>query len=228
MSAHLLRRCIAVGRTAAQRLRARLQRMTKPATGSLCTGTLADLVRSKPELIAENALLRQQLIILRRSVRRPHCTRVDRALLVLLAGRLHSWRQSLPIVQPDTLLRWHRNLFRRFWRRKSCTARPAHRPPITPETIALIRAMAAANRTWGAERIRGEWRRDGSPRAGRCFRRSRMASCCAGLAGGLCSGGRRPQPTGMTAPLQRWLRGARCRSHSRCQACCTRAAAAAR
>jgi transposase InsO family protein len=130
--------------------------ITKPATGSLCAGTLADLVRTKPELIAENALLRQQLIVLRRSVKRPRCTRVDRAVLVLLAGRVRSWRQSLLIVQPDTLLRWHRNLFRRFWRRKSRATALAHRPPIAPETIALIREMAVANRTWGAERIRGE------------------------------------------------------------------------
>jgi hypothetical protein len=66
MSAHLLRRCRAVIRTAAQRLRTRLRTSTKPATASLCAGTLADLVRSKPQLIAENALLRQQLIILLR------------------------------------------------------------------------------------------------------------------------------------------------------------------
>ena len=156
MSAHLLRRCLAVTRAIAQRLRQRLRRITKPATESLCAGTLADLERNKPELIAENALLRQQLIILRRGVTRPHCTHGDRALLVLLAGRVRFWRQSLLIVQPDTLLRWHRDLFRRFWRRKSRTGAPAHRPPITPETIALIRSMAAANRTWGAERIRGE------------------------------------------------------------------------
>ena len=156
MSAHLLRCCLAVTRAIAQRLRQRLRRITKPATESLCAGTLADLERNKLELIAENALLRQQLIILRRGVTRPHCTHVDRALLVLLAGRVRFWRQSLLIVQPDTLLRWHRDLFRRFWRRKSRTGAPAHRPPITPETTAFIRSMAAANRTWGAERIRGE------------------------------------------------------------------------
>jgi putative transposase len=76
--------------------------------------------------------------------------------LVLLASRLHTWRHTLLIVQPDTLLRWHRNLFRCFWHRKSRATAPAHRPPIAPETIALIREMAAANRIWGAERIRGE------------------------------------------------------------------------
>jgi hypothetical protein len=129
---------------------------TKPATDSLCAGTLADLVRTKPELIAENALLRQQSIILRRSVKRPRCTRVDRAVLVLLAGRVRSWRQSLLIVRPGTLLRWHRNLFRRFWRRRSRATALAHRPPIAPEIIALIREVAAANCAWGAEHIRGE------------------------------------------------------------------------
>ncbi len=122
----------------------------------LVVGTLTDLVRSKPALVVENALLRQQLIILRRSVKRPRCTSTDRALLVLLAGRLPAWRQALLIIQPDTLLRWHRQLFSAFWRRKSRATPPAHRPPLAPETIALIRELAAANRTWGAERIRGE------------------------------------------------------------------------
>ena len=64
MSAQLLRRCLFVSRTAAQRLRTGPRTSTKPATGTLCAGTLADLVRGMPQLIAENALLRQQLIIL--------------------------------------------------------------------------------------------------------------------------------------------------------------------
>jgi len=59
-------------------------------------------------------------------------------------------------VQPDTLLRWHRELFRRHWRRQSRAARPARRAKVPAETIALIRAMATANALWGAERIRGE------------------------------------------------------------------------
>ena len=147
MNVRPLRRLLSVARGAAQVLHRRLLTATRPVTAPLITGILADFVRSKPALIAENALLRQQLIILRRGVKRPRCTRVDRALLVLLAGRVRSWRQSLLIVQSDTLLRGHRDLFRRFWRRKSRTTMPAHRPPITPETMALIREMAAANRT---------------------------------------------------------------------------------
>ncbi len=138
------------------RLLRRLVTTTKPAAPTLVAGALTDLVRDKPELIAENALLRQQLLILRRSVKRPRCTPADRALLVLLASRVQAWRQALLIVQPDTLLRWHRHLFRGFWRRKSRAASPARQPKIAAETIVLIREMAAANRLWGAERIRGE------------------------------------------------------------------------
>jgi transposase InsO family protein len=105
--------------------------------------------------MVENALLRQQLIILRRQVSRPQLTKADRALLVLLAGRLRTWKSALLIVQPDTLLRWHRAGFRLFWRRKS---RTASRQPKTPaETGELIRQMARNNRLWGAERIRGEF-----------------------------------------------------------------------
>jgi putative transposase len=76
---------------------------------------------------------------------------------VLLASRLRAWRQALYIVQPETVLWCHRRLFRWHWRRKSQAA--AHRPPLAPETIALVREMAAANRLWGSERIRGELRK---------------------------------------------------------------------
>jgi len=77
---------------------------TKPDTTSLMLGTLADLARSKSELMAENALLRQQLIILKRQVKRPVCTNTDRLLLVLLASLVRTWKQALVIVQPETRL----------------------------------------------------------------------------------------------------------------------------
>ena len=100
-----------------------LARWTKPASGrSLVLGTVMDLTRSKPELIAENALLRQQLIVLTRPAKRPRFTPADRALLVLLASRVWAWRQALLIVQPETLLRWHRAGFRLVWRWKSTRA----------------------------------------------------------------------------------------------------------
>jgi transposase InsO family protein len=155
MLTRLFRLCAHLGRSLVRALRQRLMAATKPADPRVVAGVLPDLVRSRPALLAENAFLRQQLLILRRSVKRPRCTPTDRALLVLLASRLRAWHQALLIVQPETLLRWHRQGLRLYWRRKS-RPRSALQPKVATETIALIRAMATANRLWGAERIRGE------------------------------------------------------------------------
>ncbi len=154
MLTRLIRRCAQRGRSLARALQQRLRIVTKPADQGVVAGTLADLVRGRPALVAENALLRQQLLILRRGVKRPRCTPTDRALLVLLASRVRAWRQALVIVQPETVLRWHRQGLRLFWRWRS-RPRSAPQPKVAAETITLIRAMAAANRLWGAERIRG-------------------------------------------------------------------------
>jgi putative transposase len=135
-------------------LSSRFARWTKPLGTSLPLAILTDLGKSKSQLIAENALLRQQLIILKRQVKRPACTKTDRVLLVLLARWVRTWQQALLIVQPDTLLRWHRELFRFIWKRRSKAS--SHKPKVATETIALIREMAKENRLWGAERIRGE------------------------------------------------------------------------
>jgi putative transposase len=117
-------------------------------------GAGSDLARTKKQLLAENALLRQQLLVLRRSTTRPVVTPADRALLVLFAARVSAWRQALLLVQPETLLRWHRAGFQALWRRRS---RPGPgRPPLATENVALIRRMAAEHPLWGAERIRGE------------------------------------------------------------------------
>jgi transposase InsO family protein len=112
------------------------------------------MTRSRADLIAENLILRQQLIVLKRQVKRPQLTNGDRLRLVLLARCTQFWQQALLIVQPDTLLRWHRDLFRRYWRHKS--RHKKRQPRLAPETIALIRKMANENQLWGAERIRGE------------------------------------------------------------------------
>jgi putative transposase len=156
MLAQFLRRVACAGRAALRAVRGRLAAATKPAVPTVLAGTLADLARSKTDLIAENAFLRQQLVVLKRSVKRPRCTPADRALLVLLASRVRGWRQALLLVQPDTLLRWHRQLFRLVWRRRSRPGPAVRQPKVPPETIALIRKLAAANVLWGAERIRGE------------------------------------------------------------------------
>jgi putative transposase len=109
---------------------------SKPNTTSLLLGTLTDLARSKSELVAENALLRQQLIILRRQMKRPVCAKTDRVLLVLLARTIRSWKQALFIVQPETLLRWHRQGFKLFWKYKSRVT--STKPKISAETVAGV------------------------------------------------------------------------------------------
>lgn len=129
------------------------RRLTQPARSSLVLGTAADLALSKAELIAENALLRHQLIILQRQVKKPHLTRSDRLWFLLLAARLSHWKEALLIFQPETLLRWHRQGCRLFWKFKSRNR--GGRPRLSAETIALIQQMAKDNRLWGAPRIRG-------------------------------------------------------------------------
>jgi putative transposase len=127
----------------------------KPRSTSLLPGTIADFAKGKPELLVENALLRQQLIILRRQVKRPACRKTDRFLLLRAArgcpGR-GSRRSSLCSRRPCA--GWHRELFRLFWKHKSKA--DARQPKLSLETIALIKEMASTNRLWGAERIRGE------------------------------------------------------------------------
>jgi putative transposase len=128
-------------------LQERVKHWTKPAT----PGLLSDLTRSRADLVVENALLRQQLIVLNRQIKRPQLTDSDRFRLVFLSHFTTFWKQALHIVQPDTLLRWHRELFQFYWRRKS-----QGKSKISAETIALIEKMAKENQLWGAERIRGE------------------------------------------------------------------------
>ncbi len=125
----------------------------RPAATHLA-GTGTDLARTRGQLLAENALLRQQLLVLRRGVTRPTVASANRILLVLLAVRIRAWRQALLLVRPETLLRWHRAGFRSCWRRKS---RPGPgRPPLSAATVALIQRLAADHPRWGTERIRGE------------------------------------------------------------------------
>jgi putative transposase len=136
----------------------RLDRLVKvllrPASSSISIGAVADLSRSKADLIAENALLRHPLALLKRQSKRPRLTPTDRLSLLVLAKVTRTWRQTLLIVQPATLLHWHREGYRRFWKWKS--RRRCCQPRIAQDTIALIRRMWDENPLWGAERIRGE------------------------------------------------------------------------
>jgi len=120
-------------------------------------GVAHDTLRSRAGLVAENALLRQQLLVLHRQVARPQFTPADRGWMVAAAWVTRTWHEALLIVQPATLLRWHREMSRRGWWRTSTSGRKETAAPTTsPDTIELIRRMARANRLWGAERIRGE------------------------------------------------------------------------
>jgi hypothetical protein len=148
MVIHIVILCALFG----SKLNQSLKHWTKPTTAPLAVGTLADMTRSRRDLVAENALLRQQLIALRRQVKRPDLTNSDRIQLVLLARFTRYWQYALHIVQPDTLLRWHRNLFHLYWRRKSRKGK--RKPRVPQETIDLIQQMCSENRLWGAERIR--------------------------------------------------------------------------
>ena len=118
-------------------LQERVKHWTKPATSVLIIGLLSDLTRSRADLAVENALLRQQLIVLKRQIKRPQLTNSDRFRLVFLSHFTKFWKQALHIVQPDTLLRWHREMFRKYWRKKS-----QGKPKIAAETIALIQGCA--------------------------------------------------------------------------------------
>ncbi|MGH7437788.1 MAG: integrase core domain-containing protein [Polyangiaceae bacterium] len=130
-----------------------LRDASRPA--GVAGGFLADLTRSRAELLTENALLRQQLIVASRAAKRPAFRVHERGLLVLLASLHRHWRRALLLVKPDTVLRWHREGFRLFWRRRSRLT-DAREPRLAPHVVALIHRMATENRLWGAERIRGE------------------------------------------------------------------------
>ena len=82
-----------------------MKQWTKPAPDRQITGVATDLLRSKPELIAENAFLRQQVIVLKRqSTGRPSIMQHDRRVLVILASKLRGWQDALHLVKPDTVL----------------------------------------------------------------------------------------------------------------------------
>ena len=136
----VLRQVVTMVQPMVKKLEARVKAWTKPATNSLIGGTAADLVKSKKQMILENAFLRQQVIVLKRQGVRPQLTAKDRRLLVLLASRVHDWKNALLVVKPETLLRWHRQGFKLFWRQIS--KGQARKPRISEETITLIKQMA--------------------------------------------------------------------------------------
>jgi putative transposase len=116
-------------------------------------GFAASIFQPRARLVAENLFLRKQLALYVERKTRPR--RADNATRIVLVAlsRLIEWRRVLTVVTPDTLIRWHRKGFQLFWRWKS---RPRGRPRVPAELQSLIAEIAAANRTWGEERIAAE------------------------------------------------------------------------
>jgi Homeodomain-like domain len=114
--------------------------------------------RGHHELVLENLALRQQLIALNRSGRRPRVRSRDRLFWIALAATWRRWRTALVFVQPDSVVRWHREWLRRRWTKRSRHRGIGRPPAIDAKTQALVLEMAAANPLWGAPRIHGELR----------------------------------------------------------------------
>src|SRR5260370_5902546 len=137
MFAFLLKPLVLLVKRCVEFIQDRVEAWTTPASSTPVVGALSDMVRTKPELVVENALLRQQLVVLQRQVKRPRFNRWDRMVLLWLANKVRSWKSALLILQPDTLLRWHRDGFRWYWRAKSKSRRV--QATIPAETVALIK-----------------------------------------------------------------------------------------
>ena len=112
---------------------------------------------SRRSLILENFALRRQLAAYKRSGKRPRLRQSDRMILVWLSRCWVDWRSATVIVQPKTVVGWHRNAFRRYWRCKSRQrGRKPGRPRLTREVRKLVTEMKQSNPIWGAPRVHGE------------------------------------------------------------------------
>ncbi|MGO8698039.1 MAG: integrase core domain-containing protein [Limisphaerales bacterium] len=115
----------------------------------LCSG-----FQSRQHLLLENLALGHQLSVLQRSVPKPKLGKSDRLLWVLLKRCWAEWQRWLVVVQPRTVVAWHRQGFRLFWRWKSRGRRG--RPSVGRELVTLVRRMWSTNPTWGSKRIQAE------------------------------------------------------------------------
>ena len=120
-----------------------------------CSNWLSQRLHIVASLTAENLTLRQQLIVLKRNQKRPALKERDRLFWVILSRIWSGWRNAVLIVQPDTVVRWHKKAFKLCWTRKSRSGRRG-RPSVDPEVKALVLQMADANPLWGAPKIHGE------------------------------------------------------------------------
>jgi putative transposase len=130
-----------------------IQPMTPLISGFLTL--VAAFFRSHYRLGLEIVALRQQLGVLKQKNLRPRLRKADRLFWILLRRVWPAWKTSLIIVQPATVVSWHRAGFRLFWRLRSRSKQPG-RPKLNCEVRVLIRQMVKENPTWGVPRIHGE------------------------------------------------------------------------
>ncbi len=116
---------------------------------------LRGLFVSRSNLIIENLALRQQLTIQQRTIKRPKLKRKDRIFWAWLSRTWPQWKSALIVVKPETVIKWHRQGFKLYWRWKSRPSKVG-RPIISKEIRDLIRQMSQENPTWGAPRIQSE------------------------------------------------------------------------
>ena len=109
-----------------------------------CMGFLATVLKSRAALQAENLVLRHQLCVYQRSVKRPKVKPADRILWSLLAKASTGWTDALICVKPGTVIRWQRKRFKEHWRKLSQSGEPG-RPPVAEEVKELIRTMSSMN-----------------------------------------------------------------------------------
>jgi putative transposase len=114
------------------------------------------LIAPRLTLATEILALRQQLAVLNRSIKRPQFNRRDRFFWVMLSRLWKNWREALIIVKPETVIKWHRQGFRLYWRWKSKA--PIGRPKIDKDLRDLIRRLSRENPLWGVPRIQSELR----------------------------------------------------------------------
>ena len=117
--------------------------------------TIFSALRSHRALAFENLALRHQLNVMKRNIKRPRLKNRDRLLWVIFARAWKDWRKPLILVQPKTVIRWHKMGFRYYWRWKS-RPRWLGRPSVPKAVRELIRKMSIDNPLWGAPRIHGE------------------------------------------------------------------------
>ena len=118
-------------------------------------GLIRALFSTQAALAAENLVLRQQVIVLRQSVKRPRLRNRDRLFWIMVCRLWKGWRSCLHVAQPATVVRWHRQGFRRYWRWHSRNKKPG-RSKIDAEIRQLIKQMSTENPLWGAPRILSE------------------------------------------------------------------------